>query len=150
MIDTMNYKNMSQEKRGRVLKSRLPEGIVKIIDRYRLLSTPELKWVSRKENSHEHVIFTQKFLENTDELGAFFRANYLCYAKLSYFRNNIDKFEPAKYDPGKGFITTELFDSDFLKHIASGRYIDYRFLQRITDIEIFKEFCRELEGFEND
>lgn len=142
----MNYKNLHQEERDKILKTQLKPELVKILDRYRLESTPDLKWVSKKENSHEQVIFTQKFLQNTDEVGAIFRANYLCFAKVNYFRENMYKYEPCKYDPVKGFISTEFSDSDFLKHKATGRYIDYRFLQRITEIEVFVKFCDELEN----
>ena len=146
----MNYKNLSQGERDSVLKSQLLVGIVNIIDRYRLISSPDLKWISKKENSHEHIIFTHKFLQGSDELGAFFRANYLCLAKLKYYRQNIHKYEFTKYHPEKGFEKTDISDSDFLMHKASGQYIDYRFLQRITDIKIFKEFCSKLEQIEKD
>jgi hypothetical protein len=147
MLNTskMNYNNLTQEERDRILKSELNENVIKIIERYRLESTKDLKWVSRKENSHEHVIFTQNFLKTNDEIAALFRANYLCLAKVKYFRENINKYEPAKYLPEKGFVKTEFWDSDFLKHKASGKYIDYRFLQRITDIDVFLNFCAKLE-----
>ncbi len=141
----MDYNKLTQEERNRVLKSELNENIVKIIERYRLESTSDLKWISKKENSHKHVIFTQSFLKNNDEIAALFRVNYLCLAKVKYYRENINKYEPAKYLPGKGFVKTEFWDSDFLKHKESGKYVDYRFLQRITDINVFLEFCAKLE-----
>ncbi len=144
----MNYSNIGQEERDTLLKNQLPIGIRKIIERYRLKSTSDLKWISKKENSHEHTIFTQNFLLNTDEIGALFRINYLCFAKVSYFRKNINKYSPLKYDPNKGFIKTELTDSDFLQHKSTGKIIDYRFLQRITEIELFKQYCSELETTE--
>ena len=144
----MNYKKLAQEDRDKILKSQLSEKIVKILDRYKLISTPDLKWISKKENSHEQVFFTHKFLMNNDELSVLFRANYMCYAKLAYYRENIRKYEPAKYEPNKGFIKTEWYDADFLKHKASEQYIDFRFLQRITDPDVFKEFCAKLETIE--
>lgn len=142
----MNFKNLGQEERDRVLKEQLPTGIVYILNRYRLVSTPDLKWVSKKENSHEHIIFTQKFLLKTDELGALFRINYLCFAKVKYFRENFRKYEPVKYDPYLGFMVCELWDSDFLRHKKTRKIVDYRFLQRITDVELFKQFCNRLEN----
>jgi len=142
----MNYKKLSQEERDSILKNELPDEIVKIIERYRLISTPELKWISMKENSHEHIIFTQKFLLSSDEIGALFRANYLCFAKVAYFRAHIGEYEPMKYDPDQGFIKVPFSDSDFLMHKSSGKIIDYRFLQRITDIEVFKAFCESLSN----
>ncbi len=99
----------------------------------------------KKENSHEHIIFTHKFLLKSDVLSALFRANYLCMAKMIYFRSNIDKFEPLTYHPEKGFVKTELYNSDFLKHITSGKIYDYRFLQRITNIDVFKDLCRKFD-----
>lgn len=141
----MNYKNLTQEERDRILKSELAENIVKIIERYRLESTADLKWVSRKENSHEHIIFNHAFIRTNDEIAVLFRINYLCFAKVNYFRENFHKYEPAKYLPDKGFVKTEFWDSDFLKHKKNGKYIDYRFLQRITDIDVFLDFCQKLE-----
>lgn len=128
-----------------MLKSQLTYEKVSLIERYRLVSTSDLKWISKKENSHQHIIFTHKYILNSDLLGALLRINYLCFAKLKYFRSNIDKYEPAKYHPLKGFETAELWDSDFLKHKKSGKYLDYNFLQRITDIEVFNKLCDDLE-----
>jgi hypothetical protein len=117
MLNTskMNYNNLTQEERDRILKSELNENVIKIIERYRLESTKDLKWVSRKENSHEHVIFTQNFLKTNDEIAALFRANYLCLAKVKYFRENINKYEPAKYLPEKGFCEDRVLGFRFSK-----------------------------------
>ena len=142
----MNYGSLPKEERDSVLKKQLSKNIVKIVERYRLESTSNLQWISKKENSHEHIIFNHKFLISSDEIAVLFRINYLCFAKVKYFRENMHKYEPAKYNPQKGFVKTEFWDSDFLQHKASGRYIDYRFLQRITDIEVFNKFCIELES----
>jgi hypothetical protein len=62
----------------------------------------------------------------------------------------LDKFEALKYNPYVGFVKTELYDSDFLRHKVSGRIFDFRYFQRITDIEEFKKICNELEFFENE
>lgn len=142
----MNYSTLSQEERDKILKPELHDNILKIIERYRLISTSDLKWVSKKENSHKHVIFNHSFLKNNDEIAVLFRINYLCFAKVRYFRENFRKYEPAKYLPEKGFVKTAFWDSDFLKHKTSGQYIDYRFLQRITDLDVFYKFCNELEN----
>ncbi|MCG8698230.1 MAG: hypothetical protein MI922_09260 [Bacteroidales bacterium] len=142
----MNYKNLSQQERDDILKKELPNDIVKIINRYRLVSTYDFKWISQKENSHEHIIFTQKFLLKTDAIGALFRINYLCFAKVNYFRQHLHNFVPLAYHPSNGFVETELALSDFLKHKSSGIIIDYRFLQSITEIEEFHEFCKNLES----
>ncbi|MCT4637150.1 MAG: hypothetical protein N4A72_05545 [Bacteroidales bacterium] len=133
----MNYNKFNQQERDKILKDSLNGDIVKLLDRYRLISTPDQRWISVKENSHEHTIFTQRFLLSTDTLGALFRINYLCFAKLKWFRKNINNFIPLRYDLKSGFVETELYNSDFLKHRRSGEIIDYRYLQRITDINEF-------------
>ena len=143
----MNYKKMSQIERDLELKKQLSKDIVNLINRYRLISTEDLKWISKKENSHEQIIFNHKFLLKTDILGALFRINYLCFAKLKYFRENIQYFKPLRYDPIFGFVETELYNSDFLKHEKSGKIFDYRFFQRITDINIFIELYEELNQY---
>ena len=60
-------------------------------------------------------------------------------AKVKYFRTNIDHFEPLKYDYKKGFVTVPLWDSDFLRHRASGYILDDSML---IDNQRFKKLCR--------
>lgn len=43
-----------------------------------------------------------------DFIGLLFRINKLCMAKVKYFRTNLDKFEPLKYDYKRGFVTVPL------------------------------------------
>jgi hypothetical protein len=131
-----------------LLKINLSQDKIKLIERYGLISTADLKWVSKKENSHELIYFTHSFLTKSDILGLIFRINRLCFAKIKYFRAHLDSYEPYLYDAEKGFEKTEWWNSDFLKHKASGFVIDYRYLQRITRIEDFKMLCARLEGFE--
>jgi hypothetical protein len=54
-------------------------------------------WYSHAENSHKHLIFKDEFYKKSDILGLLFRFNKLCIAKVNYFRENIDKYEPCKY-----------------------------------------------------
>lgn len=105
-------------------------------------------WYSDKENSHKHLIFKDAFFERTDIIGLLFRINKLCMAKVKYFRNNIDKYEPLKYDCKKGFLAVPLWDADFLRHRISGYILDFRYLQTITNYDVFTDLCRELEAFE--
>ncbi len=144
----MNYKNLDQLTRNKILKESLITDKVKLIERHGLIANADLKWISKKENSHEQVYFTHTFAIKSDLLGLVFRINKLCFAKLKYFRLNLDKFEPYIYKPEIGFEKTELWNADFLKHIASGLIIDYRFLQRIVKIDDFKKFCLYLESHE--
>ena len=107
-------------------------------------------WYSEKENSHKHLIFKDTFFEKTDIIGLLFRINKLCLAKVKYFRKNIEKYEPLKYDYKNGFFTVPLWDADFLKHRASGYILDFRYLQTITVYNDFIDLCHELENFETD
>ncbi len=107
-------------------------------------------WYSEKENSHKHLIFKDTFFEKTDIIGLLFRINKLCMAKVKYFRKNIEKYEPLKYDYKNGFFTVPLWDADFLKHRASGYILDFRYLQTITVYNDFIDLCHELENFETD
>ncbi len=136
---------MDHVAREKILKETLPIEKVKLIDRYGLICDENLRWISKKENSHEQIVFNNSFLLKADLLGLIFRINKLCFAKLKYFRNHIDEFEPYIYSPTNGFEKTEWWNSDFLKHSSSGIIVDYRFLQRITKIEEFREFCNYLE-----
>ncbi len=105
-------------------------------------------WYSEKENSHKHLIFKDAFFERADIIGLLFRINKLCMAKVNYFRRNIQKYEPLKYDYRKGFLAVPLWDAEFLRHRNSGWILDFRYLQTITVYDDFVSLCRELESFE--
>ena len=107
-------------------------------------------WYSQKENSHKHLIFKDSFFDRTDLIGLLFRINKLCMAKVKYFRINIGKYEPLKYDYKKGFVVVPLWDADFLRHRSSGLILDFRYLQTITVYDNFVALCKELEAFEED
>ena len=145
----MDYRKLDQETRDELLKKDLSPEKVRLIDKFGLHSTPDLYWISHKENAHDHIIFKHNYLKNNDIIRALFRVNRLCFAKVNYFSQNADKFEPQIYDYEKGFTETHWWNTEFLKHKASGYQIDLRFLQTITDIEKFKEFCAYLESLED-
>lgn len=122
-------------------------------DKYLLVEKYKLKhennaWYSQRENSHKHLIFKDSFFEKTDIIGLLFRINKLCMAKVKYFRNNIDKYEPLRYHYKDGFFAVPLWDADFLRHCASGYILDFRYLQTITVYDDFLALCSELESFE--
>ena len=122
-------------------------------DKERLLGKHDLflengMWWQDKENSHKLPIFRDSFLRKNDVLGLLFRINRLCGAKLKYFRTNLDRFEPVKYDYRWGFVPVPLWDSDFLRHRASGCVLDYRYLQTVTVHDDFLALCDELEALE--
>ena len=105
-------------------------------------------WYSDKDNSHKHLIVKDSFYQKTDVLGLLFRINKLCIAKLTYFRHNIDKYEPLKYHYRDGFESVPLWDSDFLRHRASAFVLDFNYLRSITVYEDFVSLCKELESYE--
>jgi len=140
---------MSREERDEVLKRELSPEKVNVIDKFGLKSTPDLYWIQEKENIHTRVVFKHSFLKKSDLIGVLFRIYGLCFAKLNYFRDKIDDFEPCIYDFKNGFKSTDLWDVDFFKHKASNYYIDIRQLLGITDIKDFYELCEYLESFEN-
>ncbi len=122
-------------------------------EKYLLVEKYKLKhennaWYSERENSHKHLIFKDSFFERTDIIGLLFRINKLCMAKVKYFRNNIDKYEPLRYHYKNGFFAVPLWDADFLRHRASGYILDFRYLQTITVYDDFLALCSELESFE--
>jgi hypothetical protein len=121
----------------------------KIIGKYGLIHENHA-WHSHKENSHKHLIFKDAFYEKSDVIGLLFRINKLCIAKLTYFRRNIDKYEPCIYDYKNGFIVVPLWNADFLRHKASGFMLDFRFLQSITVYDDFVALYSELETYETE
>jgi len=107
-------------------------------------------WYSDKDNSHKHLIVKESFYQRTDTIGLLFRINKLCIAKVTYFRHNIDNYEPLKYHYKNGFITVPLWDADFLRHKASGFILDFNYLREITVYEDFVALYTELETYECD
>lgn len=127
---------------------RLPEEKRKFIQKHNLTLTEKMLWITLKENSFPRKICRHKFMENSDILGLLFRVNEICFAKVNYFRSHLSSFDPYKYHYRDGFIITELWDAEFLKHKSSGYIIDLRYLNSITEIERFREFCLYLEEYE--
>ena len=141
----MDYKHLIQEERDRILKSELASDKVKFLEKYKLLSSGELKWYSNKNNTPERIYFSHKFLKNNGIMEVLFRKYQFCFAKLKYFRENIERYETFKYTPENSFIKTEMWDAEFLKHKKSGKFIDLRYLQQITKLEVFLSFTEWLE-----
>ena len=145
----MDYKKLSREERDRLLKSELTSEKIKFMEKYKLFSTGDLRWYTDKNNTPERIYFSHKFLKNNGIMEILFRKYQFCFAKLKYFRENIDKYEAFKYDPKEGFVKTEMWDAEFFKHKKSGRFIDLRYLQQITELNIFLSFVNWLEDESN-
>ena len=119
-----------------------------LIQKYQLFPDERLIWGTKKENSFPRRVFKHHFLVSRPILDLVFRFYELCRAKLTYFREHLHQYEPAKYDMKQGFLATTLWDMEFLKHRASGFYIDLRYLQCMTDIRDFQALCAYLETFD--
>ena len=120
----------------------------KLIEKYSLQLTDRMMWVTMKENSFPKKICRHTYLVKSDIMGLLFRVNEICFAKVNYFRLKRSSFEAFTYHFKNGFTPAELWDADFLRHKASGFMIDLRYLNKIKEIEKFREFCDYLEGFE--
>ena len=143
----MNFSKLDQAERDAALKAELPPEKVKLVEKYRLKSTPDLYWVSEEENSYPHIMFRHSFLKKNDMVMILGRLNGLCFAKVKYIRGRIELLEPYTYDHLEGFVRTELWNSRFLRHVPSGFMLDYRELADITDINEFRRLCDRMDSF---
>lgn len=123
----------------------LYNGKDQLIKKFGLKLNSDNYWYLEKENSHLQIVFKDSFFQKNDLIIILFRIYKLCFAKVNYFRQNINKYEAYKYHYKNGFIKTDLWDADFFRHKKSGYIIDFRYLQTITDINIFLEFVAKLE-----
>lgn len=148
LLPFMDYRKLDQETRDKLLKEELTAEKVKLLEKFGLKSTPDLYWVLHGENAYDHIVFKHNYLKNNDIIRVLFRMNRLCFAKVNYFSKNAESYEPQVYDFRNGFAKTDWWNAEFLKHKGSGMQIDLRYLQSITDIEDFKDFCVYLESLE--
>lgn len=115
------------------------------IKKYDLKLYKNMCWYSNKNNSIARTYFKHSFLVNNGMLEILFRKYQLCFAKIKFFRLNLESYSFYRYDPFQNFIQTELWDAEFFKHNKSGRYIDLRFLSQITELHIFEQLIQSLE-----
>ncbi len=128
------------------LKEELTDEKLNFIRKYDLRINSRRQWVCSKNNTPERMYFSHKFILNNNMLEIISRKYQLCFAKLKYFRANLDKFQFFRYTPEEGFVQTELWDSEFFYHVKSRRYIDLRYLQQIRKVEVFRNFIEWLEN----
>ena len=141
---------MPQEERDRRLKETLSADKINFLDKYELKSSPDLRWYSEKNNSPARVYFKHQFLLDNEILEIVFRKYQLCFAKIKYFRGNLEKYDAYKYDTLAGFIPVALWDAEFFRHKRSNKFIDFRQLQQITDIQFFQDLTQQLDGIASD
>jgi len=144
----MNCKKMNQETRDACLKSELDEDKARLLEKYNLISTPDLYWMSKSENALDQIVFKHSYVKKNDLIAIICRLNKLCFAKVKYLRQKSEFFVPYVYNYRDGFVPTEPWNAEFLKHRPSGFYIDLRNLQFMYDNDEFKAFCGYLDSFE--
>lgn len=132
----------------KTLKEELSLEKRKLLDKYNLTCSDKYIWEDRHSKYHTIKYFTHKFAKKHSTLALVFYINKLCYAKIKYFEENFYKYESYKYVFDKGFLKCDIYDMEFLFHKPSGKFIDIRSLREIKSIESFRQFCRELESFE--
>ena len=130
------------------LKAELSDEKIKFIEKYSLEINSRRQWITRRNNTPERLYFSHKFILRNNILEIVFRKYQLCFAKLKYFRANIEKYDFYKYTPKEGFVRTELWDVEFFCHKQSGTMIDFRYLQQIRKVEDFLELIEWLDSFE--
>ncbi|WP_455538063.1 hypothetical protein [Terrisporobacter sp.] len=131
-----------------ILKGQLSTQKIKLIEKYSLTCSKDLIWEFKHDKYHTVKYFSHKFAKKESVLALVFYINRLCYAKIKYFENNIDKYEPYKYEFLNGFCKCEMYDMEFLRHKPSNSLIDIRSLSKIKDIHEFRDFCLKLENLE--
>ena len=129
------------------LKAELSEEKIKFIEKYSLEINSKRQWITRKNNTPERLYFSHKFILRNNILEIVFRKYQLCFAKLKYFRANIEKYDFYKHTPKENFIKTELWDAEFFYHKQSGTMIDFRYLQQIRKVEDLLELIEWLDSF---
>ena len=126
------------------LKAELSEEKIKFIEKYSLEINSKRQWITRKNNTPERLYFSHKFILRNNILEIVFRKYQLCFAKLKYFRANIEKYDFYKHTPKENFIKTELWDAEFFYHKQS---IDFRYLQQIRKVKDFLELIEWHDSF---
>ena len=132
------------------LKADLSDEKIKFVEKYSLEINSRRQWITRRNHTPERLYFSHKFISQNNILEIVFRKYQLCFAKLKYFRANIEKYDFYKYTPKEGFIRTELWDIEFFYHRKSEKIIDLRYLQQIRKVEDFLELIEWLENFKKE
>lgn len=138
----------TQEIRDKFLKEELGEEKSKLINKYGLTCNENLYWQRVKDKYPTQEYFSHKFAKKASTLGIIFQIYRLCYAKVKYFEKNWDDYCACVYHFKRGFIKTDIYNMEFIKHRSTGIIIDLRNLSNINKIEEFIKLCRYLESRE--
>ncbi|AWZ47718.1 hypothetical protein C3495_02135 [Clostridiaceae bacterium 14S0207] len=142
--------NLEPSVREQVMREELGEEKCKILDKYGLQPNERIYWEKVQEKYPTQEYFSHKFAVKSSVLGMIFQIYRLCFAKTKYFENNWDKFIPCVYTLREGFIETELYNMEFIKHKKTGLIIDLRELSKIHRIQDFKDLCLYIENKEKE
>lgn len=144
----MDYANLTQDERNHALQADLSEDKIKFLNKYQLNSSPNQRWHTVKNQTPSRLYFSHQFIKNNGMIEVVFRKYQFCYAKLKYFRLHLNDFAFYKHHPKLGFIETELWDVEFFRHKTSGKTVDLRYLQQISDVTFFMELMAWLASSE--
>ena len=147
-LDYTVLKTSTQEIRDKCLKEELGEEKSKVLDKYCLICNENLYWQRVKDKYPTQEYFSHKFAKKASALGMIFQVYRLCYAKVKYFEKNWDDYCACVYHWKKGFIETDIYNMEFIKHRSTGIVIDLRNLCNINKIEEFIKLCSYLESRE--
>lgn len=139
---------VDRDQRDSELKKELSPEKVRFLEKYDLHSTANHRWVSTRNSTPPRIYYRHQFLLRNDIMEIVLRKYQFCFAKIKYFRTNIQKYEACKHDPRLGFVDTEMWDAEFLRHRDSRKLIDLRHLQRISDVADFLTIVDWLERVE--
>ena len=136
----------TQEIRDKYLKEELGEEKSTVIDKYGLICNERLYWQRVKDKYPTQEYFSHKFTKKASPLGMIFQIYRLCYAKVKYFEKNWDDYCACVYHWKNGFVETDIYNMEFIKHRSTGIVIDLRNLCNINKIEEFIKLCNYLES----
>ena len=115
---------ISEEERTLQEINKLSEEKQRLIAKYNLKLNDRNIWYIKNENGFVRPVMKHVFVERRDILALVFRMYELCAAKVTYFRSNLEFFEPYVHDTYFGFQKTQLWNAEFLLHLPSNRLID--------------------------
>lgn len=144
----MNFdelKTAQEDIREKYMREQLGQEKCKILDKFNLHPNSRLYWERREPKYPVQEYFSHKLALKSTPLGMIFHINHLCFAKVKYFENNWNEFCPCTHDFKKGFVETELYNMEFIKHRKTGIILDLRELSKIHWLKDFHALCAYLE-----
>lgn len=145
ILDYEELKSVSDEEREILLREQLGAEKCKVLDKYNLRSNSRLYWERHQEKYPIQEYFSHKLAVKSTPLGMVFHIYRLCFAKVKYFENHWDEYEPCIYDFRNGFIKTEVYNMEFIRKKSTGIVIDLRELGKIHWLKDFQDLCAYLE-----